>query len=69
MSTDYSERIEQLVNGPKSVTQADGRSVTTQDIEAVIAAEDRVASKTAATRNHFGLRFVRPYNCGPAGFQ
>jgi hypothetical protein len=66
---DYSARITELVDGPKGATHADGRSVTAQDIEAVIAAEKYANAKAAAGKNHFGLRFARMVNTGPAGFQ
>jgi len=69
MPTDFSDRIEEIANGPKEASHADGRSLTAQDIDAVIKAEEHLAAKEAVTKNHFGLRFVRPYNCGPAGFQ
>jgi hypothetical protein len=66
---DYSDRITELVNGPNATTDADGRSVTPQKIEDVIAAEKYANAKAGAAKNHFGLRFVKPVNTGAPGFQ
>jgi len=55
---DYSTELDAAVKGPKSVS-VDGVSVQAQDVDAIIKVEDREAGRTAAARNHFGLRFFR----------
>jgi hypothetical protein len=51
-----SEAILQAALGPKSSTE-NGRSVQEHDLDQLIRVEKHLASKTAGTRNHFGVRF------------
>ena len=54
--TDLSDTIEEAAGDPEQVS-ADGISVKSRPIDQLIAADRYLASKTAASRNHFGLRF------------
>jgi len=50
--------------GPASVTNADGQSVSTKDVEQLIEARNALASSNAVSQPHFGLRFTRMRNPG-----
>jgi len=52
------DAIEETAKGPAQVS-ADGTTVSAQKIADQIEADRYLAAKTAAARNHFGLRFVR----------
>ena len=52
------DAIEETAKGPAQVS-ADGTTVSAMDIAKQIEADRYLAAKTAATKNHFGLRFVR----------
>lgn len=52
------DAIESTAMGPASVS-IDGTSVQAQDLDKLIRADQHKAGKTAATRNHFGLRFAK----------
>lgn len=54
--TTISEAIEQVGKAPKR-TKVKGTEVEEHSLEDLIKAEQHVASKTAAKRNHMGLRF------------
>ena len=58
MTTDYNTAIDNAATQPKQVS-VDGTSVVAQDIDSLIKAADRSASKNAAKRNHFGLRMAK----------
>lgn len=52
------ETIEELAAAPLEVT-SDGQTVKERPIAEIIAAQDRTASQTAATKAHRGLRFSK----------
>ena len=52
------EAIDQNARGPASVTVA-GQTVVQKDIEQQIKADEYLAAKQAATKPHFGLRFMK----------
>lgn len=58
MAINYDDELEKLAKNPKSAT-VDGVSATAQDVDAIIKIQDRAAAKTAASRNHFGLRLAK----------
>jgi hypothetical protein len=51
-----SEAITQAALGPKSST-VNGVTLQEHDLDQLIRVEKHLASKTAGTRNHMGLRF------------
>ena len=58
--------IEELAVAPLEVT-SDGQTVKERPIADVIAAQDRTASQTAATKAHRGLRFTKLVPPGARG--
>lgn len=58
--------IEDLATSPLSVT-VDGQTVTERPIADVIAAQDRTAATTAATKAHRGIRFTKLIPPGSTG--
>ncbi len=55
---DLSEQIEDAAAGPKMV-KADGVEVQAQPLKDLIAADQYLASKNAASQPHRGLRFTK----------
>jgi len=53
-----SEAILQAALGPKSSSE-NGRSVQEHDLDQLMRLERHLASKTAGTRNRFGVRFSK----------
>jgi hypothetical protein len=58
MADNVEDQIEEVALGPKQVS-VDGTTVTAHDLPALIEADKYLASKRAAAKNHFGLRFVK----------
>jgi len=52
------EAIEQNALGPASITVA-GQTVVQKDIEQQIKADEYLATKQAAAKPHFGIRFTK----------
>lgn len=52
------DAIEETAKGPAQVS-IDGNTMTAQKIADQIAADRYLAAQQAASRNHFGLRFVK----------
>ena len=56
MSDDLSDTIREAAGDPEQVS-ADGVSVKARPIDQLIAADEHLAAKTAAGKNHLGLIF------------
>jgi len=59
------DAIEETAKGVQSVS-VDGQSVTSMDIDKLIRADEYLAKKAAASKNHLGLSFrqLKPGGCG-----
>ena len=57
-SNDLSDTIRETATGPARVS-IDGSSVDAQKVADQILAEQHLAGRTSAAKNHLGLRFVR----------
>lgn len=55
---DLPQKIVDTALGPARVS-AGGTTVDAQDLSKLIEAEKHLAGKTAAARNHLGLRFIQ----------
>lgn len=62
---DLSQQIEDAAGQPRSAT-VDGVSATSHSLPDLIEADKYLAGKTAATKNHLGIRSVKlePGGCG-----
>lgn len=58
MAEDLSDRIEEAAAAPASVT-TDGFSVTNPRLSELIAADEYLTAKRAASKKHRGLRFTK----------
>ncbi len=58
MADDLSDQIRDAAAGPQQVT-VDGQTVQQRPLDELIEADRYLASKTAATKTHQGLRFAK----------
>jgi len=56
--TTIADALDESARNPKSVSTDKGR-VESYDLESLLKAATHEAAQAAASRNHFGLRFVR----------
>jgi hypothetical protein len=57
--TTIDEAIEQAALGPASVTNADGQTVVSKDIQQLLDARNDQSAQTAAGKPQFGLRMTK----------
>jgi len=58
LPTTISDALDEAARSPKSVSTDKGR-VEAHDLSSLLAALQHESAQTAASKNHFGLRFVK----------
>lgn len=66
MADDLSQEIRDAAAGPQQVT-VDGQTVQQRPLAELVEADRYLASKTAAAKNHRGLRFTKLVPPGATG--